>query len=62
MAKFTYRFDDFIARGRNRVLDERNQFRLNLAKLQSKKKAHSNILPLSLPFCLHPRHPADLGR
>ena len=34
MAKFTDRFDDFIARGRKRVLEERNQFRINVAELQ----------------------------
>lgn len=33
MARFTYRFDDFIAVGRKRVLEERNQFRLNVAEL-----------------------------
>ena len=36
MAKFTYRFDDFIAQGRKRVLEERNHFRTNLAELQGK--------------------------
>ena len=34
MAQFTVRFDDFIERGRKRVLEERNHFRLNLAELQ----------------------------
>lgn len=38
MAQFTARFDDFIDRGRKRVLEERNHFRLNLAELQG---AHS---------------------
>jgi kinetochore protein Spc25 len=33
MAKFTTRFDDFIEQGRKRVLEERNQFRMNLAEL-----------------------------
>lgn len=36
MAKFTDRFDDFIARGRKRVLEERNHFRINVAELQGK--------------------------
>ena len=36
MAKFTYRFDEFIAQGRKRVLEERNHFRTNLAELQGK--------------------------
>lgn len=31
MAQFTARFDDFIERGRKRVLEERNAFRMNLA-------------------------------
>lgn len=34
MAKFTDRFDDFIARGRKRVLEERHQFRISVAELQ----------------------------
>lgn len=34
MAKFTARFDDFIEKGRKRVLEERNQFRLNVTELQ----------------------------
>ena len=34
MASFTARFDDFIERGRKRVLEERNAFRMNVAELQ----------------------------
>ena len=34
MAKFTARFDQFIAEGRKRVLEERNQFRSQVAELQ----------------------------
>lgn len=34
MAKFTARFDAFIEQGRKRVLEERNQFRMNVAELQ----------------------------
>jgi kinetochore protein Spc25, fungi type len=34
MAKFTARFDAFIEQGRKRVLEERNQFRMNIAELQ----------------------------
>lgn len=34
MAKFSARFDTFIEKGRKRVLEERNQFRMNLAELQ----------------------------
>ena len=33
MAKFTVRFDAFIEQGRKRVLEERNQFRMNVAEL-----------------------------
>ena len=34
MARFTDRFDDFIAKGRKQVLEERNEFRINVAELQ----------------------------
>jgi hypothetical protein len=34
MNQFTTRFDDFIEKGRRRVLEERNQFRMNVAELQ----------------------------
>ena len=34
MASFTDRFDAFIAEGRKRVLEERNQFRISVAELQ----------------------------
>lgn len=34
MAKFTARFDEFIEKGRKRVLEERNAFRMNVAELQ----------------------------
>lgn len=33
MAQFTVRFDEFIERGRKRVLEERNAFRINLAEI-----------------------------
>lgn len=36
MAKFTVKFDSFIEQGRKRVLEERNQFRMNVAELQGK--------------------------
>lgn len=38
MAKFTAKFDAFIEQGRKRVLEERNQFRMNVAELQGKQK------------------------
>lgn len=34
MAAFTDRFDNFIAAGRKRVLEERNQFRINVVEMQ----------------------------
>lgn len=34
MNQFTARFDDFIEKGRRRVLEERNQFRVNVAEIQ----------------------------
>lgn len=34
MAQFTVKFDAFIERGRKQVLEERNQFHINLAELQ----------------------------
>ena len=34
MARFTDKFDTFIAQGRKRVLEERNQFRINMAEIQ----------------------------
>jgi len=37
MARFTSRFDDFIERGRKRVLEERNQFRMNVTELQGEE-------------------------
>lgn len=36
MNKFTARFDAFIEQGRKRLLEERNQFRMNVAELQGK--------------------------
>ncbi|MCJ1355093.1 MAG: kinetochore-associated Ndc80 complex subunit spc25 [Icmadophila ericetorum] len=38
MAKFTQKFDHFIAEGRKRVLEERNQFRMNVTELQGKQR------------------------
>ncbi|KAI9811459.1 MAG: kinetochore-associated Ndc80 complex subunit spc25 [Pycnora praestabilis] len=49
MTKFTVRFDDFIEKGRKRVLEERNQFRMNVAELhedQRMKKKDIEILTL----------------
>ncbi|KAI5277876.1 kinetochore-associated Ndc80 complex subunit spc25 [Ascosphaera acerosa] len=38
MAQFSARFDSFIERGQKMVLEERNQFRLNLAELQEDQR------------------------
>lgn len=38
MAKFTVRFDSFIEAGRKRILEERNQFRMDIA--ESKGMCH----------------------
>ncbi|KAF1985053.1 hypothetical protein K402DRAFT_379860 [Aulographum hederae CBS 113979] len=38
MARFSSRFDDFIEKGRKRVLEERNQFRMNIAELQEDQR------------------------
>ncbi|KAI9739440.1 MAG: kinetochore-associated Ndc80 complex subunit spc25 [Claussenomyces sp. TS43310] len=49
MAKFTVKFDAFIETGRKRVLEERNQFRVNIAELQEDqrmKKKDIEILQL----------------
>ncbi|KAF7845688.1 hypothetical protein BT93_L1205, partial [Corymbia citriodora subsp. variegata] len=44
MARFTAKFDDFIERGRKRVLEERNQFRLNMAEMQESQRARKREL------------------
>ncbi|KAF2261343.1 hypothetical protein CC78DRAFT_500208 [Lojkania enalia] len=49
MNAFTARFDDFIEKGRKRVLEERNQFRINIAEVQEDqrmKKRDIEILQL----------------
>ncbi|KAF2083619.1 hypothetical protein K490DRAFT_51199 [Saccharata proteae CBS 121410] len=38
MNNFTARFDEFIKKGRERVLEERNQFRVNVAELQEDQR------------------------
>ena len=44
MAQFTVRFDDFIERGRKRVLEERNAFRMNVAELEGEQgKTHYKV-------------------
>lgn len=39
MNAFTVRFDQFIEKGRKRVLEERNQFRMNVAEMQGAQPA-----------------------
>lgn len=43
MAQFTAKFDSFIERGQKLVLEERNQFRLNLAELHGMSNEKRNI-------------------
>lgn len=38
MAKFTVKFDNFIEQGRKRVLEERNQFRMNVTELKGRRR------------------------
>ena len=55
MAKFTAKFDAFIEQGRKRVLEERNQFRMNVTELQGTRRPPA--LPSHLPsFPLPQRH------
>lgn len=44
MAKFTAKFDAFIEQGRKRVLEERNQFRVNMAELQGMRCWEAKML------------------
>lgn len=50
MAKFTARFDEFIERGRKRVLEERNQFAVTVAELQGTLYLHAIVPSLSLEY------------
>lgn len=45
MNQFTARFDDFIEKGRRRVLEERNQFRMNVAEVQGTARILVSRLP-----------------
>lgn len=45
MAQFSMQFDAFIERGRKQVLEERNQFRINLAELQGELRANETNFP-----------------
>ena len=39
MSQFTARFDEFIERGRKRVLEERNEFRVRSMELEGRSKS-----------------------
>ena len=45
MARFNVKFDAFIEQGRKRVLEERNQFRMNMTELQGMLNAKNRALP-----------------
>ncbi|OQO12113.1 hypothetical protein B0A48_02752 [Cryoendolithus antarcticus] len=54
MSAFTLRFDDFIAKGRKRVLEERNAFRANVAELEeSHRSAAQQISSLQTASSTH---------
>ncbi|TKA72061.1 hypothetical protein B0A55_06666 [Friedmanniomyces simplex] len=54
MAQFTVRFDDFIARGQKRVLDERSAFRMSVAELEeSQRHKEQSILALESKSSTH---------
>ena len=50
MARFTEKFDAFVAQGRKRVLEERNQFRINVAELQGTLAFKSRIDSILMPY------------
>lgn len=43
MNQFTTRFDAFIEQGRRRVLEERNQFRVNVAEMHGTRSPMTTI-------------------
>lgn len=51
MAQFSARFDAFIERGRKQVLEERNQFRINLAEIQGRSQLYGGIPKLGGSKC-----------
>ncbi|CAI6342235.1 unnamed protein product [Periconia digitata] len=54
MNQFTTRFDDFIEKGRRRVLEERNQFRMNVAEVQEDQRTKKRSIEiLSLQQTAH---------
>lgn len=59
MARFTDRFDEFIARGRKQVLEERNQFRINVAELQEDQRMKQKDIEILAQKSSH--HAASLS-
>lgn len=59
MARFTDRFDDFIAKGRKQVLEERNQFRINVAELQEDQRMKEKDIEIIAQKSSH--HAASLS-
>lgn len=51
MAKFTAKFDAFIEQGRKRVLEERNQFRMNVAELQGTRLSFAQDSIAAMTYC-----------
>lgn len=56
MNRFTSRFDEFIEKGRKRVLEERNQFRMNVTELQGMRRPPqlmriSERIQTTIKFC-----------
>jgi kinetochore protein Spc25 len=63
MARFTARFDKFIDEGRKRVLEEKNQFRINLTELHGMDVPISSLVTASKWLTAHTqrtknKHPA----
>lgn len=48
MAKFTTKFDAFIEQGRKHVLEQRNQFRMDVAELQGWLPFHHLLFLVSI--------------
>jgi hypothetical protein len=51
MAQFTIKFDAFIERGRKQVLEERNQFHINLAELEGMISRFVLLIPTTNQDC-----------
>lgn len=60
MSQFTTHFDEFISTGRKRVLESRNQFRINFADIQEQSRATQQKLD-NLAQQSH-THASNIGR